>query len=84
MTIQSSIEINPEFRVSNVQNLIVEMWQSSTNSDWRKTQASLITLLKIADGDFFIDLLFLIDIASERQGMSHIQEMTARGFTHEH
>ena len=79
MANECSLEINPAFRLDKVENLIIELWQSSTNSEWRKANASLITLLKIAEHDFFDDLLFLIDIAGERQSMAHLKEMEILG-----
>ena len=75
MTTQHIGEINPAFRLHKVQAVIVELWQSSTTTDWGETVASLITLLKIAEHDFFDDLIFLIEIASERQTMAHRNEM---------
>lgn len=56
----------------------VELWQSCTTTDWQETIASLITLLKIAEHDFFDDLIFLIDMAGERQAMAHRNELEAQ------
>ncbi|WP_022952675.1 hypothetical protein [Leucothrix mucor] len=81
MTTQSTLEINPAFRLHKVQAVIVELWQSSTTSDWQATVASLITLLKIAEHEFFDDLIFLIDMAGERQAMAHRKEMEAQEVT---
>lgn len=78
MTMPHTGEINPAFRLHKVQTVIVELWQSSTTTDWQETVASLITLLKIAEHDFFDDLIFLIDIAGERQAMAHRQAMKAQ------
>ena len=75
MDIKSSLEINPAFRVQKVQEVIADLWQASTAAEWRESGACLITLLKIAEHDFFNELVFLIDIAGERQSMAHRKEM---------
>ena len=78
MTMQHTSEINPAFQLHKVQAVIVELWQSSTATDWQEAEISLITLLKIAEHDFFNDLIFLIDIARERETMAYRQQMAAQ------
>lgn len=75
MANECSLEINPAFRVHKVQEVITDLWQADSADEWRQSGACLITLLKIADHDFFNELIFLIDVAGERQTMAHRKEM---------
>lgn len=75
MANECSLEINPAFRVHKVQEVISDLWKASTSAEWGESVACLITLLKIADHDFFNELIFLIDVAAERQSMAHRKEM---------
>ena len=75
MANECSLEINPAFRVHKVREVISDLWKASTADEWRESVACLITLLKIAEHDFFNELIFLIDMAAERQTMAHRKEM---------
>ena len=60
-----------------MQKLIVKCWEARTAAEWRKSQTILLTILKISGGDFFDDVFFLHEIASERQTMAWNEEMEA-------
>ena len=81
MANECSLEINPAFRLHKVQEVITDLWQASTVAEWQESVACLITLLKIAEHEFFDDLIFLIDMAGERQAMAHRKEMEVQEVT---